>query len=696
MITKRGYEKIKKASRKRQAALSLAGRDIGDIPKVKNVRRRNKCRSSLRLFIETYFKSKTKFYLPWSPDHLVVLERAETCITEGGQFALAMPRGSGKTSICERAILWAALYGYRRFIVAIGDGEAAASEILDTVKNEIETNVKLAEDFPEVCFPVAKLDRIVQRCKGQLCNGTPTRMSWGKGKIILPTIKGSLSSGTVIASVGITGRIRGMKASTADGSDIRPDLVLIDDPQNDESAASVEQNAKRLRILRGAILGLAGPGKKIAAIMPCTVIRPGDMADRILDPEESPDWNGVRFKLVHQFPTNKELWQKFAEIRAEGYRQGLKNKPATDFYKSHRAAMDEGAVMAWPERYDFGISAVQFAMELMIKNRETFYAEYQNEPITEEAGDMENITVEDVFAKINSRKRFEVPLNCTRLTAFIDVQQNLLYYAVCAFSDNWTSYLIDYNAFPDQKRRYFTLKDAINKYPDLYPNAGFDASLIAALNDLTELILSKSYRREDGADMHVERCLIDSAWGKSTATVHNFARQSKFASVVLPSRGVGIGPDNKPYSEYRRNAGDSIGDFWMIPNVRRRRSTRVIEYDTNFTKTLFKNRLLTKIGDPGDFSIFGNPKDIEQHRMLAEQLSAEFSTPTTGRSRRVDVWKLYPGRDNHLLDCVVGCFVAASERGLKLENIGYGSHAIKTSAGTPNGRRKVLLPGEKI
>ena len=31
------------------------------------------------------------------------------------------------------------------------------------------------------------------------------------------------------------------------------------------------------------MLGLAGPGKKISGIMPCTVIRPGDMADRILD-----------------------------------------------------------------------------------------------------------------------------------------------------------------------------------------------------------------------------------------------------------------------------------------------------------------------------------------------------------------------------------------------------------------------------
>jgi hypothetical protein len=39
-------------------------------------------------------------------------------------------------------------------------------------------------------------------------------------------------------------------------------------------------------------LRLAGPGKKISGIMPYTVIRPGDMADRILDRDKHPQWQG--------------------------------------------------------------------------------------------------------------------------------------------------------------------------------------------------------------------------------------------------------------------------------------------------------------------------------------------------------------------------------------------------------------------
>ena len=74
------------------------------------------------------------------------------------------------------------------------------------------------------------------------------------------------------------------------GKKVRPDCCVIDDPQSDESARSPIQNQVRETILSGAVLGLAGPGKKIAAIMPCTVIRPDDMADRILDRQRHPEW----------------------------------------------------------------------------------------------------------------------------------------------------------------------------------------------------------------------------------------------------------------------------------------------------------------------------------------------------------------------------------------------------------------------
>ena len=44
-------------------------------------------------------------------------------------------------------------------------------------------------------------------------------------------------------------------------------------------------------------------------------------------------------------------------------------------------------------------------------------------------------------------------------------------------------------------------------------------------------------------------------------------------------------------------------------------------------------------------------------------MTSEYGTPTSGRDRTVNVWRLLPGRDNHYFDCVCGCYAAASERG---------------------------------
>ena len=57
-----------------------------------------------------------------------------------------------------------------------------------------------------------------------------------------------------------------MKYKWADGHTVRPSLVVLDDPQTDESARSLSPCATRGDILAGAILGLAGLGKKFSGM----------------------------------------------------------------------------------------------------------------------------------------------------------------------------------------------------------------------------------------------------------------------------------------------------------------------------------------------------------------------------------------------------------------------------------------------
>jgi hypothetical protein len=558
------------------------------------------------------------------------------------------------------------LYGHREFVCLIGSDEGHAMDMLDSIKMELDGNDLLLEDFPEVVYPIQCLDGIANRCNGQLFKGQRTHIGWTAREIVLPTIPESKASGAIIKVAGITGRIRGMKYKRADGKTVRPTLVVLDDPQTDESARSLSQCATRESILAGAVLGLAGPGKKISGIMPCTVIRPGDMADNILDRDKHPEWNGERTKMVYSFPANEKLWQQYAEIRAESLRLGNAGDEATEFYRANREAMDQGAVVAWPERFNHDeLSAIQHAMNLKLQDEAAFFAEYQNEPLPEEVADDDELTADQIANKLNRMKRGEVPIGCNHLTAFIDVQANLLFYVVAAWEDDFTGYVIDYGTFPDQRRPYFTLRDARLTLAGVTGAAGLEGAIYAGLEKLTTNLLGRAWRRDDGAELRVERCLIDANWGSATDVVYQFCRQSAHAGIVLPSHGRFVGASSQPFSEYKRRPGDRVGLNWRVPNVHGKRAVRHALFDTNYWKSFVHARLAVPMGDRGCLSLFGDKP--EQHRLFADHLTAEYRVKTEGRGRTVDEWKLRPERaDNHWFDCLVGCAVAASMQGVVL------------------------------
>jgi len=667
------YDTLKDRARARNAAISLAGRDIGEMPAVVDPARKAKAETDFCYFCEAYFP--LTFHLAWSPDHLKVIGKIEQAVLHGGLFAMAMPRGSGKTTICECACIWAVLYGHREFVCLIGSDEGHAMDMLDSVKVELDGNELLLADFPEVVFPIQSLDGIANRCSGQLYQGERTHIGWTAKEVVLPTIPDSKASGAIIKVGGITGRIRGMKFKRPDGHTVRPSLVVLDDPQTDESARSLSQCANRESILAGAVLGLSGPGKKISGIMPCTVIRPGDMADNILDRDKHPEWNGERTRMVYSFPTDEKLWARYAEIRAEGLRNGDGGKAATEFYGQHRDQMDAGAMVAWPVRFNHDeLSAIQHAMNLKLQDEAAFFAEYQNEPLPEETPDDDLLTPDQVAAKTNGIQRGEIPLACNHLTMFIDVQQKLLFYVVAAWEDDFTGYGVEYGSYPDQKRPYFTLRDARHTLAAVAEGTGLEGSIYAGLDALTGEYLGREWKRDDGAAMRIERCLIDANWGHSTDVVYQFCRQSPHSTILLPSHGRFVGASSQPFSEYKRKPGDRVGHNWRMPNVKGRRAVRHVVYDTNYWKSFVHARLAVAMGDRGCLSLFGDKAD--PHRLFAEHITSEYRIKTEGRGRTVDEWKIRPEQsDNHWLDCLVGSAVAASIQGAVLAGTGTGGAA---------------------
>ena len=649
---KERYEKKKQADSARQASVSAAGRDLGSIPKVKKPKRRKNCEKSLKLFCETYLSDW--FHLAWSDVHLSALKRLETAVLDGGQFCFAMPRGSGKTTLCIAAALWAVLYGHRQFVVMIGATESAGDELAASWKAEVEGNDLLLEDFPEACVPVRALGGINHRAAAQTYNGGErTYLDWGGKVAKLATIKGAKCSGAILRTAGITGRIRGMSI-TSGRKKLRPDLVLVDDPQTDESAVSATQVAERERVLTGAVLGLAGPRRKIAAVMPCTVIAPGDLADRMLDRDRNPQWHGERSAMVISFPTDETLWEEYYRVRAEDMRAGGDGSAGTRFYDEHREAMDAGSKVYWPERYDPDeLSAIQNAMNLKQDRPKVFWAEYQNLPLAETALLESQLTAEMVANKVAGTPRQCVPKGCTRVTAGIDVGGKLLWYTLTAWDERFGGVVIDYGCWPRQTRAFFSAGQASPTLADLYPTLSETAQVYAGLRDLTSAILSPEYLQEEtGTAVKVERCLIDSGW--QTDTVYQFCRESPLSAVLTPSKGYAV-TTGVPISQWSRRDGERLGWNWRFLRP-------LVTFDPNPWKSLLAEKWRAAHGTTGRLAVHGTSP--VPHQLYASHVASESPTKVQARGREFEAWQRRPNEDNHWLDTTVLAAVAASFAGL--------------------------------
>ncbi len=180
------YAATKDRSHARNRAIALAGRDIGPLARPADPAARTRASSDFRFFCDRYFP--LTFHLPWSPDHIKVIAKIEQAVLRGGLFAMAMPRGSGKSSLAECACVWAVLYGHREFVCLIGSDEGHAMDMLDAIKMELDGNDLLLADFPDVCQPIQALDGIANRCNGQLYRGERTHIGWTAREVVLPTI----------------------------------------------------------------------------------------------------------------------------------------------------------------------------------------------------------------------------------------------------------------------------------------------------------------------------------------------------------------------------------------------------------------------------------------------------------------------------------------------------------------------------
>jgi hypothetical protein len=99
---------------------------------------------------------------------------------------------------------------------------------------------------------------------------------------------------------------------------------------------------------------------------------------------------------------------------------------------------------------------------------------------------VDQLTADQVAAKINHMPRGRVPIAGNHRTAFIDVQGKPLLCVVANWEDNFTGYVVDCGSYSDQQRGYLTHRDARHMLSTSSERTGPNGSVYAGLDSLTD------------------------------------------------------------------------------------------------------------------------------------------------------------------------------------------------------------------
>lgn len=153
----------------------------------------------------------------------------------------------------------------------------------------------------------------------------------------------------------------------------RPDLVVLDDIENDENVRTPEQRDKLEAWVDKAVDPLGPPDGSMDIIFVNTFLHHDSVACR---KSVNPMWRAAVFRAVRRWPDRMDLWERWEEIlRNEG------RDLADAFHAESQAAMTAGAEVLWP-----AVQPLKLLMEIRVRvGQPAFDSEYQNEPLDEAA-----------------------------------------------------------------------------------------------------------------------------------------------------------------------------------------------------------------------------------------------------------------------------------------------------------------------
>lgn len=212
-------------------------------------------------------------------------------------------RGSGKTSLLRIFTLWRIAYGLSRTVLWVSRSQANAERSLAWLRQAVAS---------------APLLRTVY--------GITEGSKWTATEAAIHV--GGFGHQVWLNAVGITGQIRGINHE-----DFRPDLIVLDDPLDDENTATDEQREKTRNLIHGALRQSLAPVGEAAGAKLVMLQTPLHQQDAAMEALNDPEWLTARFGCwtsetedlpleeqesawPERFPTSSLRAEKASAIRA--------------------------------------------------------------------------------------------------------------------------------------------------------------------------------------------------------------------------------------------------------------------------------------------------------------------------------------------------------------------------------------------
>ena len=257
----------------------------------------------------------------------------------GCHHAVAAPRGHAKsTNLTFKDDLHAVLYRYKHYILILSDTYPQAASFLEAISDELEENEAITEDFGNIVGNVWREDVIVTKTK----------------------IK--------IQAKGAGQKVRGLKHKNW-----RPDLIVLDDIENDENVRTPEQREKLKNWFYKAVSKCVDTYTDFVYIG--TVLHYDSLLVNVMN---NPEYNSVKYKAVLNFSASP-LWNIWETILTNKNNKNRKTE-ALAFFNKNKQSMLKGTKVLWEEK----LSYYDLMFMKVSEGAASFNSEEQNEPIDPE------------------------------------------------------------------------------------------------------------------------------------------------------------------------------------------------------------------------------------------------------------------------------------------------------------------------